>query len=44
MKGFKAVGITEFYDKENINCIQDSERNEGEILTGKMKVVAVPLK
>lgn len=31
----KAVGITEFQDIEIIHCVQDSERREGELLTGK---------
>lgn len=40
----KVVGITEFQDIEIINCIQDSETNEGELMTGNMKVVMLPLK
>lgn len=42
--GFKAVGITDFQDTEMINYIQDSERNEGEMLIGKkIKVVILSL-
>lgn len=44
IKSFKAVGITEFQDLETFNCLQDSERNEGELLTGMMRVVMLPLK
>lgn len=44
IKGFKAEGITEFQDIEIINCIQDSDRNEEILLTGKMKAVMLPLK
>lgn len=45
IEGFKAGGITEFQDIEMINCIQDSERNEREMLVGKkMKIVMLSLK
>lgn len=40
----KSAEITEFQDIQMIHCIQGSERNEGEILIGKMKGFMLPLK